>query len=269
MEAYLAPKLTNMQPDQTNPTSHPGRPLTIVAVHGNGGGAFRFARVKPYIPNEISFRAVTLPGFADAPRDPTLETMRDYAGDLYRLIAAESHPLILLGHGIGGSIILEFGQHFASVVDGLILHAPVGTRLEARFFPRLMALPGARLIGRWLFSARLTRPLFRRLLFSEPVPSAYLNRFFDEYRHCTVFAQMFELITPAWFAALHPIDLPTALLWGEQERLLHVDHLRDYQALLPNSLVRTIPGWRHFPMIEQPEAYTREIVALARELVDN
>jgi pimeloyl-ACP methyl ester carboxylesterase len=98
---------------------------------------------------------------------------------------------------------------------------------------------------------------------------AYVNRFFDEYRHCTVFAQMFELITPAWFAGLRPIDLPAALLWGEQERLLHVDQVRDYQALLPNSLVRIVPGWRHFPMIEQPEAYAGEIVALARELVDN
>jgi pimeloyl-ACP methyl ester carboxylesterase len=258
-----------MQPDQTNPTSRPGRPLSIVALHGNGGGAFRFARIKPYIPNDISFRAVTLPGFADVPRDPTLETMRDYAGDLYRLIAAEARPLILLGHGIGGSIILEFGQHFASAVDGLILHAPVGARLEARFFPKLMALPVARRIGQRLFSARLPRPFFRRLLFSKPVPAAYVNRFFDEYRHCTVFAQMFDLITPGWFAALRPVDLPAALLWGEQERLLHVDQVRDYQALLPNSLVRTVPGWRHFPMIEQPEAYAGEIVVLARELVDN
>lgn len=171
----MAPKLTDMQPDQPHPTSRPRRTLTIVALHGNGGGAFRFDRVKPYMPNEVSFRAVTLPGFADVPRDPTLETMRDYAEDLYRLIAAEVRPLILLGHGIGGSITLEFGQHFASAVDGLILQAPVGARLASRFFPKLMALPGARRIGRRLFSARLAHPFFRRLLFSEPVPAAYLD----------------------------------------------------------------------------------------------
>jgi pimeloyl-ACP methyl ester carboxylesterase len=79
---------------------------------------------------------------------------------------------------------------------------------------------------------------------------------------------MFDLITPAWFNALHPIDLPTALLWGQHERVLRVNQLDDYRALLPHHLIRVIPGWDHFPMIEQPEAYAAEIVKLAQELVN-
>lgn len=241
-------------------------PLTLVALHGNGGGAFRFERIKSHLPADISFRAVTLPGFADKPADPALRTLRDYAAHLQILLAAEPRPLILLGHGIGGSLALEFAQHFAGQLDGLMLHAPVGARLESRFFPRLMALPGARAFGKWLFSARLARPLFKRLIFSRPVPNDILDRFFDEYRHCAVFGQMFELITPAWFNALRPVDLPTVLLWGERERVLTVDQLQDYHRLCPNAVIRTVPGWDHFPMIEQPQEYAREISELARKL---
>ena len=67
---------------------------------------------------------------------------------------------------------------------------------------------------------------------------------------------------------LRPIDVPAALLWGEAERLLAVDQVRDYQALLPRSTIRTVPGWGHFPMIERPDQYATEIAALARALVE-
>lgn len=243
------------------------RPLTLVALHGNGGGAFRFERIKPHLPADISFQAVTLPGFANNPADPALHSLRDYANYLQSTLAAEPRPLIVLGHGIGGSLALEFAQHFAAQIDGLILHAPVGTRLESRFLPRLMALPGAKALGQWLFSARLARPLFKRLLFSRPVPADILDRFFDEYRRCAVFGQMFDLITPAWFRSLRPVDLPIALLWGERERVLTVDQLQDYRTLCPHAVIHTVPGWDHFPMIEQPQEYADEIVKLACKLI--
>ena len=243
--------------------------LTIIALPGNGGGAFRFERVKPYIPIGVSFKAITLPGFAGVPRDLALQSLRDYAAYLHSLLTLEPRPLVLLGHGIGGALALEYGQYYAAQLDGLILHAPVGTRLESRFLPRLMALPGARPLGQWLFAARPLRPLFKRLLFSQPVPSDYLERFFDEYRRCSVFGQMFELITPAWFRSLHPVDIPTALLWGERERILTVDQWHDYQSLFPRHLIQTVPAWDHFPMIEQPEAYAHEIVGLGRRLLES
>ncbi|MEM7345378.1 MAG: alpha/beta hydrolase [Chloroflexota bacterium] len=239
---------------------------TIVCLHGNGGGAFRFERIFPYQPANTCFQAITLPGFAHYPADPQLQTLTDYANHLHTLLQEYPRPLILLGHGIGGSIALEFGQHYSSEIDGLILHAPVGTRLERRLFPRLMASPAVRTFGKWLFSSKLARPLFRRLLFSQPVPPDYINRFFDEYRHCTVFEQMFDLITPHWFETLQPINLPTALLWGERERVLTVDQMADYKRLFTNPITRIIPAWDHFPMIEQPESYAKEISRLATEL---
>lgn len=241
--------------------------LTIVALHGNGGGGFRFERVKPYIPSEIRFEAITLPGFAGLPPDPSLRTLHDYAARIKAMIASESRPLILLGHGIGGSMALEFAQTYSTAVDSLILHAPVGARLRSRLFPKLMALPGARRLGKWLFAASITRPLFKKLLFSQPVPTDYLDRFFEEYRQCSVFGQMFEIITPAWFNSLQFIDVPTGLIWGEKERVLTVDQLNDYRTLLPRQIVRTVPDWDHFPMIEQPESYAQEIITLARQLI--
>lgn len=241
--------------------------LTVVALHGNGGGAFRFARVLPYVPLDIHFQAVTLPGFAAHPADAGLRTMSDYAFYLRDLIVSAPRPRVLLGHGIGGSIVLEFAQHFPGEMDGMILHAPVGARLETRLFPRLMALPGARALGQRLMASRLMRPLFTRLLFTQPVPPDDLHRFFDAYRQCAVFAHMFKLITPQWFRSLRPVKVASVLLWGGRERVLSVEQACDYDHLLPENQLTIVPHWDHFPMLEQPEDYAQKVVDIARRLI--
>ncbi len=165
-------------------------------------------------------------------------------------------------------MVLELIQQDTAGIAGIILHAPVGTRLSTRWLPRLMALPGARETGRRLLASRLARPLFKRLLFSRPVPQAILNRFFDDYRRCRAFSQMFDLITPAWFDHLRPVQIPAALLWGERERVLNPDQMQDYLTLLPNCTTHTVPHWDHFPMLEQPgDEYARTVVSLAQKLL--
>lgn len=176
-------------------------------------------------------------------------------------------PCVVLGHGIGASILLELSQRGATGMNGTILHAPVGARLSTRWFPRIMSLPGAREVGRRFFASRLARPLFKRLLFSQPVPRAVLNRFFDDYRQCRAFSQMFDLITPEWFDTLRPVKLPTALLWGERERVLSLDQMQDYLTLLPDCTTHTVPHWDHFPMLEQPGEYASTVVSLAQQLL--
>jgi pimeloyl-ACP methyl ester carboxylesterase len=198
-----------------------------------------------------------------------LQTVADYARHIHGLVQQQPTPVILLGTGIGGSIILEFLQQYAQSIAGVILHAPVGTRLDERRFPWLMSLPGAKPFGQWLFSTPLMRPLWQRLFFMDyrAIPANYLRQFFDEYRQCRVFGQMFEIITADWYNRLQPVPVPAALLWGERERVLKVEHVQDYQQLLPNAQVRIVPAWDHFPMIEQPQAYSEEVLALAQDLL--
>jgi pimeloyl-ACP methyl ester carboxylesterase len=50
--------------------------------------------------------------------------------------------------------------------------------------------------------------------------------------------------------------------------VLTPDQAADYQKLLPNSFIKIVPNWDHFPMIEQPEEYAQLVVELARLLLN-
>ena len=239
--------------------------ITLVAVHGNGGGGFRFARVLTHLPDGIRFEAITLPGFGGRPGDPALRTLPDYAEALWREIEHLPRPIVVLGHGIGGSIALDMVQRHD--IDALILHAPVGTRLEKRWFPRLMKPEPVRALIKWGISSRVTRPLIGRRFFSRNVPADYRNQFLDEYGRADSFSQMFDIITPEWWNGLEPVEVPSLMLWGSDDRVLGADQVADYRALLPRAWTDVVPGWGHFPMVEGPAEYADTITDWAQRLI--
>lgn len=242
---------------------------TVVAVHGNGGGGFRFARAVAAMPSDVRLAPVTLPGFGRRPADPALGSLAAYADRLAEEVAeltGDGSAPVLLGHGIGGSIVLDLAARRPERVGAVILHAPVAARLDKRLFPRLMQARPLRPLIQRAIAARALRPLWRRAFFPTGAPAATLERFFEEYRHAEAFGQMFDLITAEWLAALPVVRSPAVLLWGADDRVLRSSQVEDLRRVLPDADVEVVDGWDHFPMIEQPAAYAAEIARLARSL---
>lgn len=244
--------------------------MKIIAVHGNGGGSTRFDRVSTSFPASIDFVAVDLPGFNGVPVDPSLRDVAGYADHLAELIDQhrETDPVVVLGHGIGGSIALDLASRRPDTMDGLILHAPVGADLDTRLFPKVMSTKPVRELIRRMIAARPLRPIWRRLFFPIGAPKADIDTFFEGYRTCASFGQMFEIIDADWFESLEPVrELPVTLLWGEHDRVLKSGQTDAIAAKAPDAERVIEPGWDHFPMLEQPEEYARVIAGLADDLV--
>ncbi|MGY8761608.1 MAG: alpha/beta fold hydrolase, partial [Nitrospinaceae bacterium] len=115
--------------------------ISIIALHGNGGGGFRFDLAKRLFPPNINFQNPTLPGFNSIGTLPSNYSMKNYAEWIENYIKDIKSPRILMGHGLGGVFVLEFLQHFPEMVDGVILHSIVGANLNKRIFPKVMRLP--------------------------------------------------------------------------------------------------------------------------------
>lgn len=245
---------------------HTTPPVTIIAVHGNGGGGFRFSMLAERVPPDVRFIAPDLPGFGSAGRVAPLATMRAYADWLADVVEATAAPRVLLGHGIGGAFVLELLQRHHDLVSGVILHAPVGARLEQRRFPALMRPRFVRWLLKQAVASPVLRPIWRRRFFRAPVPDRIAAAFFGNYRRCAAFSAMFDMITPRWFNSLVPVHVPAVLLWGGRERVLSPAQAPAYQEVLPNAEIVIEPDWDHFPMLDAPASYARRIAMLAHDL---
>jgi pimeloyl-ACP methyl ester carboxylesterase len=239
--------------------------VQIIAIHGNGGGAFRFDRTLPFFPEDIEFIPITLPGFAATPKNPDLKTVSAYADHLGAVLTAYDRPIVL-GHGIGGSIALDLMQRQPNIVSGLILEAPVGPNLGTRKLPQLMNLPGMKPLVQQLISAKPLRPLLRKKFFGPDIPQPFIDRFFDEYRQCSVFSQMFTIINAEWWDSLKPVRTQTVLWWGSEESLLGADLAKLFTRVVPNSRTIVEQGWDHFPMVDTPQEYSTRLSQIAREV---
>ncbi|MFP5310377.1 MAG: alpha/beta fold hydrolase [Actinomycetes bacterium] len=240
--------------------------VQLVAVHGNGGGAARFARLPAELPHDVALHAPTLPGFGGRPLGD-VDGVAGLAAALREEVVALPRPRVLLGHGIGGSVALELLSSEPDLVDGLVLHAPVGTRLDTRWFPRLLRPRWVRRAVQVGISSPVLRPLWRRTIVRD-VPAPFDAQFLAAYADAEAFGAMFDWLTATWFDGLPVLpDLPATILWGEDDRVLGADQRADYRRLLPRADERTVPGWGHFPMLSDPHAYGEVVAGVARTLV--
>lgn len=249
--------------------------ITVVAVHGNGGGAFRWEKLpQPLdagVPEEsgvdateqVELLAMTLPGFAGTPLPPdaSMATFTAAVTDAARAIEGK---VVLLGTGIGGSIALDAVARDSALADGLILHAPVGANLDKRWFPRVMSNTSIRRSAKWLIGSWAARQVGKRLLFDDP---DYADRFLHEYRRADGFELFFDLLTAEWFESVPHTEIASAVLWGENDRVLSASQATGVEERLDDPIRRVVPDWGHYPMIEQPASYAAVVSELARTLV--
>ena len=253
-------------------------------VHGNGGASTRFALFQDLLeergPASLQLRLPELPGFDGRPLPPQAKiSWEPFLAPLRALLHSElDEPWIFYGHGIGGSLLLEWAAREWSLSNGsaarpsrVILHGSIGASLEHRLFPQLMRPAPVRALAQWLIHQPLLQQCWERKLFQHPerIPPALRRRFFSDYRHCAAFPVFFDLITPEWYRRVQrkTEHHPFYFLWGDRERVVASRYLRYWRRDFPRATFEVVPGWDHFPMLDHPEAFHQKIVGLTEEAI--
>jgi len=223
-----------------------GEPL--VFLHGGGVfSGFDFAipwteRFKVYIPFH--------PGFGASGDDPELAEMHDYVLhylELFDQVGLE-RGLRLVGFSMGGWLAAELALEHRRRLAKLVLVAPAGLRDPEHPGTDLFRIPPEEVPGYLVHDFGV----IARHLPKEPDPDFVAAR----YREMTTVARIawehpFSRLLPRW---LHRINLPTLLVWGEDDRLIPCAQSATWARLIPGAVVRTFPNAGHLVLDERPEA---------------
>lgn len=224
------------------------RPL--VFLHGAGGhtGWMGFLEELSQYYDVI---APEHPGFGQSDDPDWLDEVGDLAYfylDFLKVL--ELRRVHLIGTSLGGWIAAELAVRDTSRLATLTLVGAVGiTAANGETIPDIFRMPVDENLRR--FYADQDRAA-RRL---DDMAKADLNVAVKNRATVTRLAYRPRFHNPSLSKWLHRIDVPTLLIYGEQDRLVPPQFGEAYRALIPGSRLVVLPNAGHAPFDEQKDAF--------------
>jgi pimeloyl-ACP methyl ester carboxylesterase len=226
-------------------TAGDGEPLLFL----HGAGTFHgYEFAKPWADK---FRVIHPyhPGFGESGDDPAMDTFNDYIMHYVGLLdALEIDRVHLVGFSLGGFLAAQFASQQRQRVKTLTLVAPPGMRSAEYPVLDVLATPGDQIVASLASNFEVLKPW----LPAGPDPEFMGAR----YREATTLARLLweKPWDPKFLRYLHRINIPTLIVWGDEDKLVPPQHAELWKKFLPNARIEIFKGAGHLVLDEKPEA---------------
>ena len=204
------------------------------------------------------------PGFGGSALPDWIGTVDDLAY-LYLDLAKTLHldSAVLAGNCFGGWIAAEMAVRNTTGFAGLLLAAPLGIKVGGVLDRDITDMHA------------ISRAEFRRMAWADPTKGDVdYTRLADTElagiargrESLAVFGWKPYMHNPRLKRWLHRIDIPTHLIWGEQDGIVSTSYGEAWKAEIPGATMETIPQAGHYPQWEQPEAFAARASAFTDRL---
>src|SRR5436190_6527767 len=237
----------------------------LVLVHGLGGAASNWAELAPLLVQRHRLLVPDLPGHGGSTALPAVSGLEPFA-DRVALVAEREGmlPAAVVGHSLGGMVVLRLALRRPEAVDALVLAGAAGLSIGNIWGRQLLSVftavrPG-RLAGRyrrWVSRSRLLRRLvFGFVSVADPVGLT------DEAVEGFLAAQLLHTDVDSAWQALRRDDprqdleagrCPVLVLWGAEDVQLPLDDAFEYTRRL-HARLRVVPGCGHLLIGERPKS---------------
>jgi len=255
-----------------------GPPLLL--VHGISSSSRIWRSVLPALAERHTVVAPDLLGHGRSAKPRGDYSPGGYASGIRDLLVMLGLPkATVVGHSLGGGVAMQFAYQFPERLARLVLVDSGGLGMEVSPFLRAATLPGAEFVMPLLFTrasrgaGRALHSLIRRLG-AKPSGNVRgitegLDSLADPGARRAFIHTARSVLDPrgqrvdARDRLYLSRDVPTLLMWGENDPMIPVEHAREAHRLMPNSRLEVIPGAGHFPFNDDPEGF----VALLSDFV--
>ena len=223
----------------------------VLALHGFGGNARTFRRLRSLLPEQYRLWGVSLPWHGRTQADPAREnmTLEGYAHGLAALLDEKGiSRIILLCHSFGSRVGALFASLYPERTQHLVLIAPGGYYPpEDLMFRFLGTFPMRKLIRNDLFLAPFVKFLIPGL------PREKKTATYNALRHI---GWSFPGISLKARGELHRLrDYPgkALLIIGDRDRLMKASYAPKIARWYLDCTIEIMPGAGHLPMAEKPD----------------
>jgi pimeloyl-ACP methyl ester carboxylesterase len=242
----------------------------LILVHGLGGAAANWTELVPLLAKRHRVLVPDLPGHGGSTALPAVAGLEPFA-DRVALVAEREGmlPAVLVGHSLGGMIVLRMALLRPEDASAIVLAAGAGLSVGNVWGRNLLSVfstirPG-RLAGH--YRARVARSsLLRRFVFGF-VSVADPAGLTDDAVEGFLAAHLLHTdVNSAWRALraddprqeLEAVGCPVLVLWGAEDVQLPLDDAFEYTRRL-RARLRVIPGCGHLLIGERPDVCDRAI----------
>ncbi|VEG57021.1 alpha/beta hydrolase fold protein [Mycolicibacterium aurum] len=243
-------------------------PETLLLLHGMAGSSQTWRAVMPQLSKRYRVIAPDLLGHGESakPRsDYSLGAFAVFLRDLLDELGVSR--VTVVGQSLGGGVAMQFVYQHPDYCQRLVLISSGGLGQDVGWTLRLLSAPGAELImpviapppvitignklRSWLSAASIQSPRGAEMWsayssLSDPqTRQAFLRtlRSVVDYRGQAVSALNKMHLTT---------ELPLMIIWGDQDRIIPVEHGHALDDLRPGCRLEVLPGVGHFPHVEKP-----------------
>jgi pimeloyl-ACP methyl ester carboxylesterase len=153
----------------------------------------------------------------------------------------------LIGLSMGGYLASRFAMEHGHRIKKLVLMAPYGLDIPEHRGVDVIAVPGEELLPMLVSNFNA----LKKNLPEKPDTDFIGAR----YREATSFARLFweHPTDPKFPRYLHRVNMPTLIIWGEEDKLIPVQHAPAWRKLIPNSEVMIVKEAGHVVHLDKPE----------------
>lgn len=245
-----------------------GRGPQLLILHGAGGTGDLFpggepARFIAELAQHYEVNVPEHPGYGIQERPEWLDNIHDLAYFyLDYLKAAGLQQVHLIGQSLGGWIALEMAVRDTTALRSLTLIGAAGIHVKG------IAKGDIFLWSRDEFAQRMFRnPEARASFLGRTIPPEQQKAFLRNRETTALLAWQPRLYDPHLRKWLHRIDVPTQVVWAEDDEVLPSAYGEELARLIPNARLSVIPDSGHLLYLDRPEALAarvREFIGDAR-----
>jgi pimeloyl-ACP methyl ester carboxylesterase len=247
----------------------PANARPVVFVHGLGGSLTTWALNLAAFAEQFRICALDLVGAGDSAKpatDYSVPALADFLARFLDALGPEWRRVSLVGHSLGGAIILTFAEQHPERVERLVIvdSAGLGPNIDARVIQLMTAPPDAGHIRAELAS-----------FFADPalVQQALVDQIYQQRTQPGAHEALVSTAEAAFAGGRQQIDLRPALaalsspllaIWGAGDSVLPTAQAHE-ASRAPRGRVEIFEGCAHCPQIERSDAFNQLVMSFLKE----